>query len=211
MSFLRSLLISDLCELLTSPLSKNSYLDIVVKIDGEEPICTNKLAVYLLFPYLKDVLSSSDYIILPKTDSKRTIAILQFNFQESEALVQNENLFIEKEDLNLKVDPKKECKEPIIQTFKEEIMKSCSFKCPHCPSTYPKKRDLKRHLVKHSNESYMCPVCGIRIKHLQNFKRHSTLHDDQISFHYCKFCDKAFNRKTNYRRHLESVHNFIVN
>ena len=75
---------------------------------------------------------------------------------------------------------------------------------------FPNKRNLKKHLVKHSSESFECSICGVTIKHQKNFRRHVSLHDNKMILYNCKFCGKDFNRKTNYKRHLEGVHSFIV-
>ena len=97
------------------------------------------------------------------------------------------------------------------QDHKEEIQPSRKlFACSDCPSTFPRKSDLKKHLVKHSNESHECPTCGIRIKHMKNFRRHVNLHMDKIILYHCKICGKDFNVKKNYKRHSENVHKFIV-
>ena len=79
-------LFSDLHDLTTSS-SKHIFMDIVVIIDGdtEGAILTNKLAVYLLYPYLMEVLPSVDMIIIPplisKEEKERTIGYLQFEIK----------------------------------------------------------------------------------------------------------------------------------
>ena len=97
MNIIRANLLEDLHDLITSPSSTNTFLDIVVQIDGiEEPIWTSKLAVYLLFPYLKSVLASADSIILPSMSSIQEIVTfidyLKFEFRKYSPIVEDQNL-----------------------------------------------------------------------------------------------------------------------
>ena len=97
MNIIRANLLEDLHDLITSPSSTNTFLDIVVQIDGiEGPIWTSKLAVYLLFPYLKNVLASADSIILPSMSSIQEIVTfidyLKFEFRKYSPIVEDQNL-----------------------------------------------------------------------------------------------------------------------
>ena len=209
MNSTRPSLIRDLHELIASPLSKKVYLDIAIQIDGGEPFWTSKLAVYFLFPYLEDVLSSADWVTLSTSsnnDEKQNI-IDFLQFRHSDNLDQKKYLFFGEKDQYQLHDHLNDNINPEIQTREED---SYLITCPECPSSFSNKRDLKKHFVKHTNEWYECPVCGKRIKHKKNFGRHLALHDDTKNNYRCNFCGKDFNRKNNYKRHLECVHNLIV-
>ena len=208
MNFIRATLLEDLHDLTTSPSSTNIFLDIVVQIQGiKGPIWTSKVAVYLLFPYLKNVLASADSIILPSMSSiqelQTLIDYLKFEFRNYSRNIKKASLSEKEDQIHDHLDDS--------QDHKEEIQPSCKlFACSDCPKTFLRNSDLKKHLVKHSNKSHECPICGIRIKHMKNFRRHVNLHKEKITLYHCKICGKDFNVKKNYQRHYEKVHKFIV-
>ena len=194
-------LLRDLNVLITSPLSTSVYSDIKIQIDGGRLFSTSKLAVFLLHPYLEGALSSADMLILPpcsfKNEEDSIINLLQFSPYATFSSIEE-----------------KICENPQSVDNQNEVDITTSkvdfYPCPECPAKFSNKGALKKHSVTHSDESYECHVCRKRIKHRKNLIRHLSLHGDKQILFKCKFCDKSFNRKAHYNRHISSVHSFVV-
>ena len=137
---IRSSLLEDLHDLITSPLSNNMFVDIAVQFDGDpgEPIWTSKLAVYLLYPFLEEILTSADRIILPSLCSsqerEKIVACLYFDFNEQKHFVQTQNEISEKADTN----------DAHGNQNRDEVQHSKLFACPDCPSTFPNKGRVQK-------------------------------------------------------------------
>ena len=209
-------LLKDLHEQIKSPNSRSVYWDILIQIDEGKSFWTSKLAVFLLYPFLEVVLSSADVLILPSCISKKEeesiINVLKFEFHKTIDQIPKPSgdAFTEHEEQTIESEPRSNVNQNQEITIGSEVQQLNRFSCPECPSTFSNKRDLKKHSVKHSEESHECQVCGRRIKDRKNFNRHISLHGADKNLYKCKFCDKAFNRRDNYKRHMTTRHSFVV-
>ena len=213
----RDCLLENLHELITSPLSKSVYSDIMIKIDGGKSFWTSKVAVFLWNPYLEVALLSADMLILPPCSSKKEeesiTNVLKFRISDTtDPILETIEDSIKsdfEEELTVS-DQSLDWDQNLGIVMGLEVQSLDRYPCPDCSSTFANKRDLKKHSVKHSDASYKCPVCGRRIKHKKNYNRHITLHGDSKILFKCPICDRAFNRKSHYKRHITNVHSLVI-
>ena len=210
-------MLKDLHEQIKSPNSSSVYSDILIQIDEGKLFWTNKLAVFLLYPFLEVALSSADVLILPPCSSKKEeesiINVLEFKFNQTTDQISTPtwDAFTDCEEQIIESDPRSNVYQDQEIISGSDVQQLNRYPCPECPSTFSNKGDLKKHSVKHSDEcQFECPVCGRRIKHRKNFNRHILLHRDEKILFKCKFCDRAFNRRADYKRHMTNVHSLVV-
>lgn len=99
------------------------------------------------------------------------------------------------------------------------------FTCTECHKTFSKAFNFKRHWLQHLNLANKCPLCGKEINDVSNFRKHFKLcsrkngvdesppallvplvkSESKSSLQLqCQFCDKSFNKKFNFTRHVRT-------
>ena len=165
-----------------------------------------------MYPQYGDILSLADLIILPasSSDDEQKIKISQLTFENLDTLRPQE-------EVSFKVDVQIDDQDQslgnlnlVIESNEEATLKTKPFLCSQCPMTFSNRSDLRKHMVKHSDDYFECKFCEKRIKHKKNFLRHISLHDNKKILFECKFCDRSFSRKADYHRHLKHVHSLII-
>ena len=94
------------------------------------------------------------------------------------------------------------------------------FKCNICPSAFPQKGDLTRHIIavhekkktsKSSNETiagkkYICEICERVFNDNRNRKTHiRSVHEGKKPYS-CSICKKAYKQNAHLKRHISSFH-----
>ncbi|XP_055307489.1 oocyte zinc finger protein XlCOF28-like, partial [Sitodiplosis mosellana] len=79
-------------------------------------------------------------------------------------------------------------------------------KCSLCEYQTSDKRNLKRHVLKHTGEKpFPCCVCQKRFSTKQHLRSHMKTHVDELPFR-CEVCSKCFSQKINLNQH-KKIHN----
>ncbi|XP_062537444.1 uncharacterized protein LOC134205839 isoform X2 [Armigeres subalbatus] len=106
------------------------------------------------------------------------------------------------------------------------------YQCDQCDRKFPHRSAFERHYaIKHKSHQVPCPICGKLLKHKSLLQGHVRLHSGRfpcpvcgkvlmkkysLSMHLrahtnekpfsCKFCDKRFFWKVQFKTHLEKAH-----
>lgn len=75
--------------------------------------------------------------------------------------------------------------------------------CTECGKTYANIKQLRRHLDCHSNNSYVCTVCGMTLNTRHTLNHHMKKHSE-ILIHICNYCGKKFKMSKALKIHLIS-------
>lgn len=83
------------------------------------------------------------------------------------------------------------------------------FKCEICDDAFPLESDLRVHqLQKHEQtkgDKLSCSECGKEFGYPSHLKQHMVSHLGEKNFQ-CKFCEKAYFKSSNLRRHYQNAH-----
>ncbi len=63
--------------------------------------------------------------------------------------------------------------------------------------------ELRRHLISHTGEVYLCPVCGKALRDPHTLRAHERLHTGDRPYK-CEQCGKGYTMATKLRRHMKS-------
>ncbi|XP_044267961.1 zinc finger protein 2-like isoform X15 [Tribolium madens] len=79
------------------------------------------------------------------------------------------------------------------------------FECKVCGKLFFKKGAFESHMYKHNQIKLTCEVCGKEIVGRTEYKRHKAQHEnDYVPPKFpCSMCDKVFNCKSSYLRHID--------
>lgn len=81
-----------------------------------------------------------------------------------------------------------------------------SYICPECGLKLNTKRTLRQHMLNHSDfKPFKCNICGKEFKRSKSFKAHLMIHSD-LRHYSCMWCDKTFKSGANFRKHKKEVH-----
>lgn len=81
-----------------------------------------------------------------------------------------------------------------------------SYICPECGLKLNTKRTLRQHMLKHSDfKRFKCNICGSEFKRTKTFKEHLIIHSD-LRPYSCMWCDKTFKSGANCRKHKKEAH-----
>ncbi|XP_074480964.1 uncharacterized protein LOC141761513 isoform X2 [Sebastes fasciatus] len=81
-----------------------------------------------------------------------------------------------------------------------------AFKCPHCDKAFKMKKDMKRHLLIHTNPnglSLACSLCEKKFRNRDSLRGHLRRHSGERPF-ACSYCDKRFHRKPTLKEHVRT-------
>ena len=78
-----------------------------------------------------------------------------------------------------------------------------SYFCGLCSKGFSAKGHYEDHKRAHEGRGYACDYCGKVFKSALGLKRHRSEHTGEYSFS-CKLCNKGYNVKKDYMRHMES-------
>lgn len=98
---------------------------------------------------------------------------------------------------------------------KAEKPHSCDH--PSCESKFKTKQELKRHQISHIPKRFKCSICFKSLRDKKSLNRHEDLHAKyphklfsdaprRLKNFECDSCHKIYNNRTNFRRHVSSVH-----
>lgn len=76
------------------------------------------------------------------------------------------------------------------------------FSCPICEKTFMRDRNLRQHVVSHSERRFKCDVCGLLFLRNCHLQKHKKLHESKYECLECKAC---FSKNNQLKRHM-SVH-----
>lgn len=95
-----------------------------------------------------------------------------------------------------------------LDEHKQRLHGNRTFKCPICDKVYGVKRDLKKHIRRHTSQ-FKCEKCNKTYKEQRNYRQHLKTHeDDYIPPQFaCEQCDKSFTTKYVLQSHVDQVHN----
>ncbi|KAJ3592980.1 hypothetical protein NHX12_005318 [Muraenolepis orangiensis] len=79
------------------------------------------------------------------------------------------------------------------------------FPCSHCECRFSHKRELRRHMLSHTGEVYLCSYCGKALRDPHTLRAHERLHSGERP-HRCQICGKGYILATKLRRHMVSAH-----
>lgn len=87
------------------------------------------------------------------------------------------------------------------------------FQCNICNSSFPMKKYLSAHLLKHGARKYKCSVCKLSFKRSDLLQRHMRLHQTK-KLYKCPFkdsldCKKEFSRSDKLKTHIKSHTKYI--
>jgi uncharacterized C2H2 Zn-finger protein len=85
------------------------------------------------------------------------------------------------------------------------------FPCDLCEEVFSRKDSLARHVTKIHNPmaplkkgDYKCPKCGKQFGYVLDFLRHKKHVHCSSNEYLCEICNRKFNRKDNFDRHIKS-------
>ena len=73
--------------------------------------------------------------------------------------------------------------------------------CPICSKEYKTSSSLSNHLDTHSNTTYECFECGLKLNSKRTLKQHEKVHSN-LTLHNCVICGADFKRTKAYKEHL---------
>uniref|UniRef100_A0A673I7Z5 Zinc finger protein 408 n=1 Tax=Sinocyclocheilus rhinocerous TaxID=307959 RepID=A0A673I7Z5_9TELE len=77
------------------------------------------------------------------------------------------------------------------------------YQCDHCELRFSQVPELRRHLISHTGEVYLCPVCGKALRDPHTLRAHERLHTGDRPYR-CEQCGKGYTMATKLRRHMKS-------
>uniref|UniRef100_A0A8D8XMM9 Zinc finger protein 845 n=1 Tax=Cacopsylla melanoneura TaxID=428564 RepID=A0A8D8XMM9_9HEMI len=78
-----------------------------------------------------------------------------------------------------------------------------SYKCPHCPSLFPRFFSLQKHLKSHSGvRAFTCTVCNKAFALQEHLTRHSNIHTGRG--YQCNVCGRLMSDRTNLKVHMRN-------
>ena len=84
------------------------------------------------------------------------------------------------------------------------------FSCDECPKCFATKDQKRRHReTVHEKKTYPCSQCDKELKSNDSLTRHiKTVHEGQ-RINICVYCNKAYGKKSDLKRHLDKQHKHI--
>ncbi|XP_061759716.1 oocyte zinc finger protein XlCOF7.1-like isoform X1 [Nerophis ophidion] len=136
--------------------------------------------------------SQADNLLAPLSDSDNTMS----HYLEDEDWDKTQELL--SGDSTCKAD----IRTPINKKHPECSKDKIRFTCSVCSETFSQKRDLNRHVKKHTTENpFSCSFCGHTFPFRSTFKRHMRTHTGEKPFS-CSVCGKGFPQKSNFLTHM---------
>ena len=87
-----------------------------------------------------------------------------------------------------------------------EGSKNKPFSCSECPSAFPFRSHLERHMLSHDHNAYrpfLCKTCNACFKLQCHLKQHSLTHTGERPF-ACKECKATFTRSDHLKQHAQT-------
>ncbi len=77
-----------------------------------------------------------------------------------------------------------------------------SYWCDACEKGFAVKTNYNHHMAKHQGMTFPCNLCNKRFKSKVGLQYHQSEHTGNY-IHYCAFCNKGFNRKSQLDEHIK--------
>ena len=103
-----------------------------------------------------------------------------------------------------------------IKSHKYKDLKTSSYKCSDCDSSFVTRNTLKHHVNRvHLKikplRKLVCNECEESFEHKQSLEYHMNRIHLKVKPYVCGFCKKAFHLEANLKRHLKRTHNDEAN
>ena len=192
----------------TDPAAKTHYSDIVIKSARGLAFETNKFAVYLMFPFVKDALRIADCIILPD-DYNHCLFYWNDLLSEKEGSLKHVATLITNES-----EPETQCFEAIhdldeVKTTlpnepkESNTSNSINNICEFCCAQFTSYKAFRKHLKERHTQTFICSECGATFPNNSDLRKHQIRHKE--TGFKCEICGKKIKHSKNISRHL-SLH-----
>uniref|UniRef100_A0A182K4R1 C2H2-type domain-containing protein n=1 Tax=Anopheles christyi TaxID=43041 RepID=A0A182K4R1_9DIPT len=86
-----------------------------------------------------------------------------------------------------------------------------TYSCPHCPVKMKQKSNITNHVLQvHLRKpSRTCKICGIGFIHHKTYRYHMLTHEGEGKTFECKDCSKTFPNAIYLRDHFNRLHNIV--
>ena len=86
-------------------------------------------------------------------------------------------------------------------------MDNKTYKCIFngCNKVYYCQRKLSQHMKTHT-KPYKCNHCIKQFATKSEKKYHERIHNNNIKYEICPYCDKTFNHPSNLKKHIQYIH-----
>ena len=226
----------DFCEIIikehheyVSKIRKNLNQDVqIICQDGE--LWCSKVMLYFMEPSLKAVLLEEDnletyviiylaklvedFIDLPKESSNSEgISLGSSSEVDVKVVVQSE--YCDDKNFSCEVCGQRYGTFKKLQSHKwSKHTVGGDFKCNECGKEFKHRYELKKHMFKHMEPTFVCDFCGKRFKRREALVHHyKQLHQETTKLLLnCSECPKTFSEKSSLARHIKSNHsNYKLN
>ena len=173
----------------------------VVKCDNEsvEKFKTNKALIYHNWPYLADVMSHCDIVIIDNTNNESNESSLEENLESPDCPAEEEG-----NQPNI-CD---QCGKSFVSPAKLKKHRKNAHQevaCNVCARSFGSPGALKRHTEIHLNKELTCEICGKVISFSSHYERHMQTHFASNKFE-CSKCPLKFGTRQGLKQH-EQTHN----
>lgn len=83
------------------------------------------------------------------------------------------------------------------------------FACDSCDSRFLSKHDLAKHMMSHSNKSFVCQICKKAFSRNNILKQHQEKQHAELMKYRCDQCDKRFMEIDELKQHFTVAHNKV--
>lgn len=95
-------------------------------------------------------------------------------------------------------------KESYLMHVKSHSEKAPKFQCSLCNQKYTTQAGVRRHMIRHQNETVPCPHCDKLSPNKLALKAHIQFSHKLTRSHLCQICDRGFKRLISLKEHMAS-------
>ncbi|XP_035713655.1 oocyte zinc finger protein XlCOF26-like isoform X2 [Folsomia candida] len=91
----------------------------------------------------------------------------------------------------------------------EHVQNPARFPCTLCGKEFKAKKDLGRHIGKHTKEkSHVCGTCGRGFREMSDLRGHEVTHQNKATrtLFQCQLCPRTCFRSASLRQHIRTMH-----
>lgn len=100
-------------------------------------------------------------------------------------------------------------KSPTVKRKRDAIKSNKVWECSTCSKTFDVYQEYVDDIKSHGNDRFKCDECDKYFKRIYDRDRHKLSHGE--SKFECKICSKKYQTKTNLKKHIDSLHNKVLN